>query len=378
MKPVAMTITILTLLVTASQLVRAQESKPARIPKVNLAVHIVYDRYFEEISKFRDESGRYLDYFTTFVNIVELLFRSSKLPHIKLTLHAATEGPLNDIDNEPDGEEKNVEKTMSDESSQEEDFDKSKTPYKPCRNRSVTMKKFKYHVETQDAYKGADVVIFVTGLCINLEVEANKEWEGFPKTGLTCTKSAVGVVHDDGKTFNGTKSAALQLALMLGANPDAETNCSDKKGYLLSNITGGSLSGLSSCTKNSIWKFFKKQRNIKCWNRTPIPAKHNKNMLANEFYKAKNTDECQVSSSATQEVAKCKSSKMPDLKNLNRKTCKVTCCPKTGETDRRYTTNSADGTQCKTGKICLFGNCIPDPRSETLKTKGNKNKLNVF
>lgn len=68
-----------------------------------------------------------------------------------------------DIDNQPEGDEGSVERTMSDESSQEEDFEKSKTPYQPCRNRSVTMKKFKYHVKTQDAYKGADVVIFVTG-----------------------------------------------------------------------------------------------------------------------------------------------------------------------------------------------------------------------
>uniref|UniRef100_A0A6B0V9P7 Putative secreted metalloprotease n=1 Tax=Ixodes ricinus TaxID=34613 RepID=A0A6B0V9P7_IXORI len=326
MKPIAMTITILTLLVTASQLVRARESKPSSIPKVNLAVHFVYDRYFEQISKFRDESGRYLDYFTTFLNIVELLFRSSKLPHIKLTLHAATEGPLNDIDNEPDGEEKSVDRTMSDESSQEEDFDKSETPYQPCRNRSVTMKKFKYHVETQDAYRGADVVIFVTGLCVNLEADANKEWEGFPKTRSICTKSAVGVVHDDGKTFNGTRSAALQLALI--------TN--------------------------------------KCGKGTPTPAKHNANMLAKEYYEAKKTDECQISSSDTQKVKKCKTNKVSYLKNKYQATCKVTCCNKLGKTDQKYVTNSADGTQCENEKICLSGNCIHDPRSRAPKTQKNK------
>uniref|UniRef100_A0A0K8RFC6 Putative metalloprotease n=1 Tax=Ixodes ricinus TaxID=34613 RepID=A0A0K8RFC6_IXORI len=376
MSPVAMTITILTLLVTASQLVRARESKPSSIPKVNLAVHFVYDRYFEQISKFRDESGRYLDYFTTFLNIVELLFRSSELPHIKLTLHAATEGPLNDIDNEPDGEEKSVDRTMSDESSQEEDFDKSETPYQPCRNRSVTMKKFKYHVETQDAYRGANVVIFVTGLCINPEADANKEWEGLPKTWSKCPTSAVGVVHDDGKTFNGTRSAALQLALMLDTNEDAKTNCSDKEGYLLSNMTGESLSKLLLCTKNALSRFFEKQRENKCWNSTPTPAKHNENMLANEYYKAKHTDECRVSSTDTQKIEKCETSKMPDLKSQYWNTCKVACCNKTGETGQNYTTNSADGTQCENGKICLFGNCIPDPRSEseTLKTKGNKSK----
>uniref|UniRef100_A0A0K8RDQ1 Putative metalloprotease n=1 Tax=Ixodes ricinus TaxID=34613 RepID=A0A0K8RDQ1_IXORI len=369
MSPVAMTITILTLLVTASPFVRARESKPARIPEVNLAVHIVYDRYFEEISKFRDEYGRYLGYFTTFVNIVELLFRSSELPHIKLTLHAATEGPLNDIDNEPDGDEESVERTMSDESSQEEDFDKSKTPYRPCRNRSVTMKKFKYHVKTQDAYKGANVVIFVTGLCINLEADANKEWEGLPKTGSICPTSAVGVVHDDGKTFNGTRSAALQLALMLDTNEDAKTNCSDKEGYLLSNMTGESLSKLLLCTKNALSRFFEKQRENKCWKSTPTPAKHNENMLANEYYKAKHTDECRVSSTDTQKIEKCKPSKVPDLKKQFQTTCKVMCCLETGEKNQSYTTNLADGTQCKKGKICLFGNCIDDPRSKTLKLK---------
>ncbi|XP_040073599.1 uncharacterized protein LOC115314120 [Ixodes scapularis] len=374
MSPVGMTITILTLLVTASQLVWARESMPSSIPEVNLAVHIVYDRYFEAISKFRDESGRYLDYFTTFLNIVELWFRSFQLPNIKLTLHAATEGPLNDIDNEPDGDEETVEKTMSDESSQEEDFDKSKTPFQPCRNRSVTTKKFRYHVETQDAYKGADVVIFVTGLCINLEADVNKKWEGLPKTGPICPASAVGVVHDDGKTFNGTRSAALQLALMLGANEDAETNCSDKEGYLLANMTSESLYELFLCTKNAISRFFQKQRKNKCWNRTPTPAKHNENMLANEYYKAKDTNECQVSSTDTQEVEKCEPSEVSDLKSQNWNTCKVTCCPKTSETDRSYTTNSADGTQCQTGNICLFGNCIRDPRSKTLKTKRSENK----
>uniref|UniRef100_A0A6B0VBG1 Putative secreted metalloprotease n=1 Tax=Ixodes ricinus TaxID=34613 RepID=A0A6B0VBG1_IXORI len=372
MKPIAMTITILTLLVTASQLVRARESKPSSIPKVNLAVHFVYDRYFEQISKFRDESGRYLDYFTTFLNIVELRFRSSKLPHIKLTLHAATENPLNDIDNEPDGDEKSVERTMSDESSQEEDLEKSKTTYQPCRNRSVTMKKFKYHVETQDAYKGADVVIFVTGLCINLEADANKEWEGPPKTRSICTKSAVGVVHDDGKTFNGTRSAALQLALMLGANEDTKTNCRDKKGYLLSNMTGGSLSKLSSCTKKAISKFFKTQKTNKCGKGTPTPAKHNANMLAKEYYEAKKTDECQISSSDTQKVKKCKTNKVSYLKNKHQATCKVTCCNKVGKTDQKYVTNSADGTQCENEKICLSGNCIHDPRRKTPKTQKKK------
>uniref|UniRef100_A0A6B0V9K7 Putative secreted metalloprotease n=1 Tax=Ixodes ricinus TaxID=34613 RepID=A0A6B0V9K7_IXORI len=372
MSPVAMTITILTLLVTASQLVRARESKPSSIPKVNLAVHFVYDRYFEQISKFRDESGRYLDYFTTFLNIVELWFRSSKLPYLKLTLHAATENPLNDIDNEPDGDEESFERTMSDESSQEEDFDKSETPYQPCRNRSVTMKKFKYHVETQDAYRGADVVIFVTGLCINLEADANKEWEGFPKTRSICTKSAVGVVHDDGKTFNGTRSAALQLALMLGANEDAKTNCSDKKGYLLSNMTGGSLSKLSSCTKNAISKFFKTLKTNKCGKRTPTPAKHNENMLAKEYYEAKNTDECQVSSSGTQRVKKCKPNKVSYPKNKRQATCKVTCCNQSGERDQNYTINLADGTPCKNMKICLSGNCILDPRRKTLNSQKKK------
>uniref|UniRef100_A0A0K8RDG4 Putative metalloprotease n=1 Tax=Ixodes ricinus TaxID=34613 RepID=A0A0K8RDG4_IXORI len=372
MSPVAMTITILTLLVTASQLVRARESKPSSIPKVNLAVHFVYDRYFEQISKFRDESGRYLDYFTTFLNIVELWFRSSNLPHIKLTLHAATEGPLNDIDNEPDGEEKSVDRTMSDESSQEEDFDKSETPYQPCRNRSVTMKKFKYHVETQDAYRGADVVIFVTGLCINLEADANKEWEGFSKPGLICTKSAVGVVHDDGKTFNGTRSAALQLALMLGANEDTKTNCSDKKRYLLSNMTGGSLSKLSSCTKKAISKFFKTQKTNKCGKGTPTPAKHNANMLAKEYYEAKKTDECQVSSSDTQNVKKCKKNELPYVKNKHQAPCEVTCCNKSGETNQNYVTNSADGTQCQKVKICLSGNCIHDPRRKRLQYSTRK------
>lgn len=363
MSPVAMTITLSTLLVTASQILRAQELKPSSIPKVNLAVHIVYDRYFEEISKFRDESGRYLDYFTTFLNIVELWLRSSELPYIKLTLHAATEGPLNDIDHEPDGDEESVERTISDESSQGEDLDMYKTPYQPCRNRSVTMKKFKFHVETQHAYKGADVVIFVTGLCINLEADANKEWEGLPKTGSICTTSAVGVVHDDGKTFNGTRSAALQLALMLGANEDAKTNCSDREEYLLLDTAGGSLSELSSCTKISISRFIQKQRENKCWNSTPTPAKHNENMLANKYYKAKHTDECQVSSTGTQEIEKCKPSNVPDLTSQYRNTCKVTCCPKTGERAQSYTTNLAHGTRCEKGKICLFGNCIPDPRS---------------
>uniref|UniRef100_A0A0K8RKL9 Putative metalloprotease n=1 Tax=Ixodes ricinus TaxID=34613 RepID=A0A0K8RKL9_IXORI len=257
---------------------------------------------------------------------------------------------------------------MSDESSQEEDLEKSKTTYQPCRNRSVTIgRNLNTTLKLQDAYKGAGRRhFFDRPMYQSRKLTPIKNGKDFHKPESVCPPSAVGVVHDDGKTFNGTRSAALQLALMLGANEDAETNCSDKEGYLLSNMTGGSLFNFLLCTKNAVSRFLK-QRENKCWNRTPTPAKHNKNMLANEYYKAKHTDECRVSSTNTQEIEKCEPSEVPDLQNQNN--CKVTCCPKTAEKDRSYTTNSADGTECETGKICLFGNCIPDPKSETLETK---------
>uniref|UniRef100_A0A0K8RK87 Putative metalloprotease n=1 Tax=Ixodes ricinus TaxID=34613 RepID=A0A0K8RK87_IXORI len=274
MNPVAMAINILMLSVTVSQFVLAPgfdlESRSEET-KLNLAVQIVYDRKFENISKFR-ENGRYLDYFNTFLNIVELWFRDIKKPQIKLTLHAATEGPDDDMDHEPDEDEVSEEtaadqtyeetvesrKDESDEEDEEEEeeqgeseeIDKSTTPYKPCRNGSVTMKKFRYHVSTQrNVYEGADVVFFVTGHCVLLEVGKNEEWKGLPPSASLCTNSSVGVVHDDGKTFNGTRSAALQLALMLGASKDNETDCKNQSGYLLSNMTGGSRSELSNCSR---------------------------------------------------------------------------------------------------------------------------------
>uniref|UniRef100_A0A147BWY8 Putative secreted metalloprotease n=1 Tax=Ixodes ricinus TaxID=34613 RepID=A0A147BWY8_IXORI len=285
MNPVDMTINILMLSVTVSQFVLAPgfdlESRSEET-KLNLAVQIVYDRKFENISKFR-ENGRYLDYFNTFLNIVELWFRDIKKPQIKLTLHAATEGPDDDMDHEPDEDEVSEEtaadqtyeetvesrKDESDEEDEEEEeeqreseeIDKSTTPYKPCRNGSVTMKKFRYHVSTQrNVYEGADVVFFVTGHCVLLEVGKNEEWKGLPPSASLCTNSSVGVVHDDGKTFNGTRSAALQLALMLGASKDNETDCKNQSGYLLSNMTGGSRSELSNCSKKAISEFSKKKK----------------------------------------------------------------------------------------------------------------------
>ncbi|KAM7285644.1 uncharacterized protein ISCGN_032532 [Ixodes scapularis] len=281
MNPVAMAINIFVLSVTVSQFVVAQgfnlESR-SQETKLNLAVQIVYDRKFENISKFR-ENGRYLDYFTTFLNIVELWFQDIEKLEIKLTLHAATEGPEKDMDHEPDEDEVSEETTTdqtyeesvesrkdeSDEEDEEqeesEEIDKTITPYKPCRNGSVTMKKFKYHVATQgNVYEGADVVFFVTGHCVHLEVGTNEEWKGLPPSESLCTNSSVGVVHDDGKTFNGAKSAALQLALILGARKDDETGCKSQGGYLLSNMTGGSRSELSNCSKEVISEFCKKKR----------------------------------------------------------------------------------------------------------------------
>uniref|UniRef100_A0A0K8RFG5 Putative metalloprotease n=1 Tax=Ixodes ricinus TaxID=34613 RepID=A0A0K8RFG5_IXORI len=232
MNPVAMAINIFMLSVTVSQFVLAPgfvlESQSEET-KLNLAVQIVYDRKFENISKFR-ENGRYLEYFTTFLNIVELWFRDIKKPQIKLTLHAATEGPENDMDHEPDEDEVSEEATTdqayeetvearedeSDEEDEEqgesEEIDKTTTPYKPCRNRSVTMKKFKYHVATQrKVYEGADVVFFVTGHCVLLELGKNEEWKGLPPSKSLCTNLSVAEVHDDGKTFNGTKKVAGRL-----------------------------------------------------------------------------------------------------------------------------------------------------------------------
>uniref|UniRef100_A0A0K8RJD2 Putative metalloprotease n=1 Tax=Ixodes ricinus TaxID=34613 RepID=A0A0K8RJD2_IXORI len=399
MNPVAMAINIFMLSVTVSQFVLAPgfnlESRSEET-KLNLAVQIVYDRKFENISKFR-ENGRYLDYFTTFLNIVELWFRDIKDLEIELTLHAATEGPENDIDHEPDEDEVSEETTTDEESvesredendeedeeeeeeqGESEEIDKTTTPYKPCRNRSVTMKKFKYHVETQrNVYEGADIALFVTGHCVYPEVGSNEEWKGLPETGSICTNHSVGVVHDDGKTFSGTRSAAMQIALMLGAKKYSEQNCTETDptdGYLLSNMTGGGRSGLSECSKTAIMKFLEDKKDQKCGKGTPTPAKHNAHLLAAQFYEAKQTDECRVYSSDAHNVTKCMPSEMSDLENQYQYTCKVTCCNKTDDTYQSYVTNSADGTQCDGSKICLSGNCINGTTSETLDAETNKNQ----
>ncbi|KAL1474492.1 hypothetical protein MTO96_037938 [Rhipicephalus appendiculatus] len=128
------------------------------------------------------------------------------------------------------------------------------------------------------------------------------EWYGLSYRRSICYGNAtVGIIHDDGATFNGVRLTALQIALVLGAYKDngrwGECPQNEEEEYLTSNSRGGRIPYLSECSRESVRNFYYRFRDNDdiCWNDIPKPAIEHDIGFPSDFYKLFDCDQCHVS-----------------------------------------------------------------------------------
>ncbi|KAH6931523.1 hypothetical protein HPB50_024888 [Hyalomma asiaticum] len=146
-----------------------------------------------------------------------------------------------------------------------------------------------------------DIVFLATGMELQVnESSRTGEWYGLSIPRSICFGNAsVGLIHDDGATFNGVRLAALQVALLIGAKKDngkwGECPKEEDEDYLTSSSKGGHRPCLSECSRRSIRDFYYRviDNHEVCWKDTPKAAPQD-NVFPVDFYKQFDCDACHV------------------------------------------------------------------------------------
>uniref|UniRef100_A0A023FZY2 Putative tick metalloprotease 41 n=1 Tax=Amblyomma parvum TaxID=251391 RepID=A0A023FZY2_AMBPA len=327
-------------LVTCLWGLSAQETYREDDDTIRLGLYFVYDSKFVEQAIF-NESDNYNAYFTALTGAAEAYFKNHKHLTILLTLvnsskledetklKYVTEGPVTYLD---------APKTL-------------------------------WELEgiftwNENLSRDVDVVFLVTGDKMKTIVsEMTGEWYGLaPPRSICYGNASVGIIYDDGVTFNGAQLLAVQVALLLGANKDNGRwrECPRSDEYLMSSIDGGSHPMLSECSERSMWTFHGRvQGKDLCWKDTPQGALENKGSPVN-FYGERRCDMCELRNSPKPGF-KCSGKKPQKLLYGN---CKAYCCSR-GATrnkgrmcEEENPVNLPDGTPCAGGKQCIHGECV--------------------
>lgn len=343
---------------------------------IKLGLQFVYDEAFLNRSLFKES---YDAYFSALTRAAEAFFKLHDDPKIMLTLVGSSK-------------------------LQEEDIVKNTITMDHKLNASETLDKLRTLLTWNDTLDpSVDVVFFVTGMeLVITESRMTGECRGLAYPRSICFGNAtVGIIHDDGATFNGVRLAALQVAFLLGAKKDNGKwgECpQNEEQYLTSNCRGGQIPRLSDCSKASVRDFYYRAKYggyTLCWNDTPKPALPNNTDFPVDFYRQFDCDQCHVAEHLKNNTGKPINCSMSTInRNINNwpsttespwhraarkrdrqlywkrtttvspyKRCTQSCCrflrhgPNRGGWWNCWDTPAADGTVCDSTRVCLDKAC---------------------
>uniref|UniRef100_A0A023FUM4 Putative tick metalloprotease 41 n=1 Tax=Amblyomma cajennense TaxID=34607 RepID=A0A023FUM4_AMBCJ len=308
---------------------------------IRLGLYVVYDDKFAKQAIF-EENGTFNAYFTALTGAAEAYFKNHN--HLTISLTLVNSSKLED---------------------------QSKLKYvtegqETYLNASPTLWELEgIFTWNENLSRDVDVVFLVTGNKLKTRVsDMTGEWYGLAAPGSICYGNAsVGIIYDDGITFNGAHLMAVQVALLLGAKKDNGRwgECDLSEEYLMSSINGGPHPIMSECSESSMWTFHGRvQRNKDlCWKDTPHGALEKKDSPVN-FYGERKCDMCELRDGPKSKDFKCTGRKPKNLHG----SCKAFCCSSGATRYRRRTCEDAnpvnlpDGTPCGGGKKCVHGECF--------------------
>lgn len=346
---------------------------------IKLGLYFVYDKAFSDRALFKVNDS-FDAYFTALTRAAQEYFKLHDSPKIRLTLVGSSKLEEEDII-------KNTTINGTNQLDAEETLNKL----------DLIM------AWNETLNSNVDIVFLATGMQLKItESYRTGEWYGlsFPRS-ICFGNASVGLIHDDGATFNGVRLTALQVALLIGANKDNGKwrECpEDEEQYLTSSASGGRRPYLSDCSKTSIRDFYYRvidSRDV-CWKDTPTPAlTPENNNFPVEFYKKFDCDICHVTEHIKNNTGKALNC---SLSTINRNVdpwptttesswhraarirrdryyrrnpttrspyqdCTQSCCRfvrlenRTGGYWNCWDTRAADGTVCDSLRVCLDGVC---------------------
>ncbi|XP_077485094.1 uncharacterized protein LOC144095181 [Amblyomma americanum] len=254
--------------------VSAEERYREEEDTIRLGLYFVYDDQFAKQAIFQ-ENGTFNAYFTALTGAAEAYFKNHKHLTIRLTLVNSSK--------------------LEDQSK----LTYVKEGQETYLNAPTTLWELEgIFTWNENLSTDVDVVFLVTGHKMKTRVsDMTGEWYGLAAPRSICYGDAsVGIVYDDGITFNGAHLMAVQVALLLGAKKDngmwGECDRSDE--YLMSSINGGPHPMLSECSESSMWTFHGRvQGKDVCWKDTPHGALEKKDSPVN-FYGERKCDVCEL------------------------------------------------------------------------------------
>lgn len=268
---------------------------------IRLGLHFVYDNAYSERALFK-VNGSFDAYFTAFTRAAQEYFKLHDSPKINLTLVGSSKL-----------EEEQIIKDTTINGTNKLDAEKTLGKLDMIMTWNETLK------------KDVDIVFLATGMELQInESSRTGEWYGLSSPRSICFgKASVGLIHDDGATFNGVRLAALQVALLIGAKKDngkwGECPKDEDEEYLTSSSKGGRRPCLSECSRGSIRDFYYRvmeradsgtmtyhttgdqsgrttgfrDNHEVCWKDTPKAALQD-NVFPVDFYKQFDCDACHV------------------------------------------------------------------------------------
>ncbi|XP_075528843.1 uncharacterized protein LOC142560545 isoform X4 [Dermacentor variabilis] len=204
---------------------------------IHLGLHFVYDKAFSERALFK-VNGSFDAYFTVLTRAAQEYFKLHDDPKIRLTLVGSSKLQEEDI----------INSTIINGTDKLQAND--------------TLDKLGAIMTWNETLKrDVDIVFLATGKKLQIrESWMTGEWYGLSSPRSICFGNAsVGLIHDDGATFNGVRLTALQVALLIGAKKDNGKwgECpEDEDQYLTSSARGGRRPALSDCSRDSIRDFY--------------------------------------------------------------------------------------------------------------------------
>lgn len=304
--------------------------------RIKLGLYFVYDQEFSTRAVFK-EGDSLTDYLTVLTNAAGAYFRQLRNPQVLLTVVGSSKLKERElIAYGSEGSEKHLDAAR-------------------------TLRNLEGVFTWNDSLpEDTDVVFFVSGFKTKTSVSRmTGDWNGLAAPRTICYGNAsVGIIHDDGATFNGAHLLALQVALLVGAKKDNGKygECSFAEDFLASSITGGSSPFLSDCSRGAIWDFYwrivsgSKDGKDVCWRDWPKARRNNTDLPA-DFLIKKNCGICELQGQKSEKF-KCSGDKLQKRNGA----CKA-CCDST-EYGRECKVNMPDGTPCGGHGICIYGQCF--------------------